>query len=150
MRAQKQRDLAERLFVEEGQSLNRIAELLGASVTTIANWSRQGKWKERRTQRRGQSPQAALDDLKRLRAAVIAAKDAKPEADPEAIGMLHKLNAEIAKMESKRDEVDEVGLMLDVFERFAEFVGTNADDAALAVIREWTEKFLDEERRRNI
>ena len=149
MRAQKQRDTAERLFVEEGQSLNRIAELLGASVTTIANWSRQGKWKERRTQRRSQSPQAALDDLKRLRASLVAAKDAKPEADPEAIGMLHKLNTEIAKIESQREEVDDIDAMLDVFERFAQFVGTNANDDDLAVIREWTEKFLDEERRRH-
>jgi hypothetical protein len=150
MRPQRDRDLAETLFVNEGMSLDRIAAQLGASVTTIGNWSRKGKWEDRRARRRSESPQASLDVLKRLRAALIAAMDAKPDAkpdaDPQTIGKLYQLNMAIAKMESQRDEV---GPMLDAFDRFAQFVGTNADDDACAVIREWTEKFLNEERRRD-
>ena len=93
-----------------------------------------------------ESPQVALDVLKRQREMLITEMPRDKPASADQIDALHKLTLLIEKMESR---LDAVGPMLDVFARFARFVGTNADDAACAVLREWTEKFLDDERRRS-
>ena len=49
-------------------------------------------------------------------------------------------------MESR---VEAIGPMLDALGRFTEFTAAHAEPAAVAVVREWVEKFLMEERRRN-
>ncbi|MGD1002114.1 MAG: hypothetical protein ABSA67_15610 [Candidatus Brocadiia bacterium] len=163
MRPQKDRTLAEVLFVNEGKSLSQIAAALGACKKTILNWSREGSWMKRRQQRRRESPRASLDVLKRLREVQVQALDAKPVADadgkpaagaaarqipdPAAIATLYRLNMAIAKMEAQQEAI---GPMLDGFERFTQFVASQADADACEVIREWIGKFLDEERRRKI
>jgi hypothetical protein len=107
---------------------------------------------ERRRQLRLDSPMASLELLRRERDRLIQTFAAKPSAngeppaDPATLETLNKINRAIEKMEPQTESVD---AMLDVFARFAEFVATHADAAACAVIREWTEKFLNEEQRRN-
>jgi transposase len=152
MRPQKDRLLAELLFVGDGKSYRHIAARLGASNKTIWRWACAGKWMERRRQRRLDSPMASLELLKRERDRLIQTFAAKPSAngespaDPATLETLNKINRTIEKMEPQMTSVD---AMLDVFARFAEFIATHADAGACAVIREWTEKFLDDERRRS-
>jgi hypothetical protein len=136
---------AENLFVREGKTLKQAAAQLGVSRRALIEWSRHGGWMEKRQEFQRESPQAALDILKGQRELQIQKIRGKKKATPQAIDALHKLTLLIEKMESRTEAI---GPMLDTFERFAQFVGTNADDAACAVICKWTEKFLDEQRRR--
>ena len=114
---------------------------------------------ERRRQLRLDSPMASLELLKRQRDKLITTIGDKSPATPDAqtsgdkspadsatLETLNKINRAIEKMEPQIESVD---AMLDVFARFAEFIATHADADACAVIREWTEKFLNEEQRRS-
>jgi len=145
MKSQEIRSAEENCFVREGRTLAQVAARLGVSHHTLVLWSRKGGWVKRRQEFQRESPQAALDILKGQRELQIKDIHQTKVATPEAIDALHKLTMLIDKMESRTEAI---GPMLDTFERFAQFVGANADDADLAVISDWTEKFLDELRRR--
>jgi len=159
-RPERERVLAETLFVCDGKSCREIAGILGAGKETVQRWARDGKWMERRRRRRIESPMASLELLKRERDRLIqklggeppptGEQPAKPKADDtlQTVSALQKLTQTIEKMESQQEL--EIGPMLDVFARFAEFIATRADAADRAVIREWTEKFLDEEQRKSL
>jgi hypothetical protein len=146
MKSQSDRAMAENLFVRECRTLDQIAARLGVNRRTVGQWSSKGGWMKQRGELLRESPQAALDVLKRQREMLITAMPRDAPAGADQIDALHKLTLLIEKMESR---LDAVGPMLDVFARFAQFVATNADDAACAVLREWTEKFLNDERRRS-
>ena len=147
MRPQKDRAMAEMLYVREGKSFQQVAALLGTGTMTVCRWAREGNWKERRRERRRESPQASLDALKRQRDLLIKGLDGKALDNPVAINALSKLNLAIQRMESPPEPIE---MMLDVIGRFAEFIAARADDNECAVMRKWVEKFLDEERRRNL
>jgi hypothetical protein len=145
MRSQEERSEAETLFVCEGKTTEQIAAQMRISAATIQRWSSQGAWAQQRRARRLESPRLTLDVLKRQRDLQIQELDGNMPAGQEAIDRLHKLSLVIEKMESR---LEAVGPMLDVFERFAKYVGTHADANALTVLRTWTQKFLEEERRK--
>jgi transposase len=134
------------MFVYEGKLLRQIAAELGINVRTLEKWSSQGNWGKLRKERRRGTSQAALDVLKRQRELLITALGVENRADPEQIDALHKLTMSIEKMESR---LEDIGLMLDVMDRFAEFVAARADDADCRVIRNWVEKFFDEQQRKS-
>jgi hypothetical protein len=146
MKSQKERSQAENLFVRDCMTLDQIAAHIHVDRRTVGLWSSKGDWMKKRREMLRESPQVALDVLKRQRELLIREMPPNKPAGAEQIDALHKLTLMIEKMESR---LDAVGPMLDVFVRFAQFVATNADDAACAVLREWTEKFLDDERRRS-
>jgi uncharacterized protein YjcR len=165
MRPEKDRALAETLFVTEGKSAREIAAHLGVGKETVQRWAREGKWTERRRQRRSDSPLAALERLRRERDRLIgtlggdqpAAKDAAAAKDPagpkdaasETISKIHKLTQTIEKMESHREDTD-IDAMLDVVERLATFTAAHADAEELEAVRKIIEMFLDEERRKSL
>jgi hypothetical protein len=146
MKSQKERSEAESLFVRDCMTLDQIAAYVHVDRRTVGLWSSKGGWMKKRGEMLRESPQVALDVLKRQRELLIGKMPPDEPAAADAIDALHKLSLLIEKMESR---LDAVGPMLDVFARFAQFVATNADDAACAVLREWVEKFLDDERRKN-
>jgi hypothetical protein len=145
MRPQDDRAMAEMLFVCEGKSPGQIAALVGANRMTIWRWAREGNWKERRSARWRESPRAALDLLKRQRELQIATITPDKPAAPEVIDALHKLNRVIEQMEEPLEGPD---AMLDVMGRFTRFIMAHGSPEAIAALREWLEKFLNEERRR--
>jgi hypothetical protein len=145
MKPEKDRVAAATLFVRDGKSCTQIAPLVGANRQTIWRWCRDGKWMEHRREHRRLSPLNSLEILKRQRDMHITAVDVKTPITPDAVTALVKLNQAIEKLEAPQDEV---GIMLAAFGRFAEFVAARADEAARAVLGEWIEKFLDEERRK--
>jgi transposase len=166
MRSQRDRSLAESLFVCEGKSCREIAGILSAGKETVQRWARDGKWMERRRRRRLDSPLASLERLKRERDRLIQTlggepapkgdqppqgePPAKPDADDtlQTVNALQKLTQTIEKMESQQEE--EIGPMLKTMGRFAEFVATRADANDRPVIHKWVEAFLNEERRKCI
>jgi transposase len=109
-RLEKERALAESLFVVEGKPGRQIAALLGAGKETVQLWAREGNWMERRRLRREDSPLANLERLQRERTRLIAALGGdKPETAhtaPDTISAVHKLTQTIEKMESRRQEND--------------------------------------------
>jgi transposase len=143
MKPPQTRLFAENSFVREGKNLAEIAGQVGVSERTLDRWSKDGEWLKKRQEFQHESPQAALDMLKSAREMQIKKMRDNKRVTPKAIDTLHKLTALIEKMESR---IEAIGPMLDTLERFAQFVGANADDEACAVLCEWTEKFLDEER----
>ena len=70
-KSQQLRWTAESLFVREGKTLAEIAERLPVSQGALRRWSTEGKWMERRKDRQRESPEAALDVLKREREKMI-------------------------------------------------------------------------------
>jgi transposase len=159
-RPERERVLAETLFVCEGKSSREIAALLRAGKETVQRWARDGKWMARRRLRRTESPMASLELLKRERDRLIQTLAAKPPADGEAspepdadenlqkLNALQKLTQTIEKMESHPEL--EVGPMLETMNRFAEFVAARADANDLPVIRKSVEEFLNEEHRKSL
>lgn len=147
MKSQSDRATAENLYVEEGKTLDEIAGLTAVTKGTLANWSREGLWTQKRRERRLASPHPELNVLKQQLALQIKQIPDDKLADAAAIDALHKLSVIVEKMESRLEP--EAGPLLEAMLRFAQFVAARADDAACATVREWLEKFLDEERRKN-
>ncbi len=146
MKTKQIRRSAERLFVRDVKTLAQISAELGVPLRSLARWSRRGEWMRKRREWQHESPRAALDILKRQREKQMAAiRDNTAAAAPEAIDALNKISLVIEKLES---HVEAIGPMLDTLERFAEFVGARADAEECAVLYKWTEKFLDEQRRK--
>jgi hypothetical protein len=146
MRSQIDRVHAENLFVRDGKSIEEIAAATGISKGALGKWSKAGGWVQKRAERNRESPQVSIDKLKRQRELQIGAIG-EGAASAEQIDSLYKLNLLIEKMEAGSGAI---GPMLDVMGRFAEFVMREADDVGhVEVIREWIEKFLAEERRKN-
>ena len=159
-RPEKERLIAESLFVIEGKSGREIAALLSAGKETVQRWAREGKWMERRRLRRRESPLASLERLKRerdrLTATLGAAKPAAPGGDDpaapavgETISLIQKLTQTIEKMESQQEDYD-VGAMLATMGRFAKYVVAHATDQERLAMRSMIEKFLDEEHRKSL
>ncbi len=160
-RPEKERALAESLFVIEGKSGREIAGLLGAGKETVQRWAREGKWMERRRLRRRESPLAALERLKRERdrltgtlggtkpAAPGEDKTAAPAAAGDTISLIQKLTQTIEKMESQQEDYD-VGAMIETMGRFANFVIVHATEQERLAMRAMIEKFLDEEHRKSL
>jgi transposase len=146
MRLQSDRAKAERLFVREGKSLARVAAEMGIGLTTIKQWSKDGNWSDHRRACRRETPNPALDVLKRQLELQVAKIGDDKLAAPEVIDALHKLSVSIEKMESR---LEPIGPMLDAIGRFARFVAARADDQACELVRTWVEKFFQEERRRS-
>ena len=147
MRSASDRAAAENFFVRDGKTLAQVAEIVGVSEAALAKWSKAGDWVKKRAERQRESPQAALDLLKRQREIQIQAIGGEKQADAGAIDALHKLNQVIEKMEAG---VAAIGPTLDVVGRLAEYVMRSTDDPThITIMREWIEKFLAEERRRN-
>ena len=169
-RPEKERALAESLFITEGKSAREIGGLIGAGKETVQRWAREGKWHERRRLRRGDSPLAALERLTRERDRLIATLGgAKPAGDPrgagqpgagqpaapdaaaagETIAMIQKLTQTIEKMQPRRED-DDIDAMLATMDRFSKFVMAHADDEDCEAVRQLLEEFLDEERQRSL
>ena len=159
-RPEKERTKAESLFIVEGKSSREIAGLLGAGKETVQRWARDGKWMERRRQRRRESPLAALERLKRERDRLIGTlggdktpagenKPPAPEVDAETIGMVQKLTQTIEKMEPPRED-GSIDAMLDVVERLATFTVANFTAEETMTLHNILEKFLAEERRKHL
>lgn len=157
-RPEKERALAESLFVTEGKSGREIAALLGAGKETVQRWARDGKWMERRRLRRLDSPLASLERLRRERDRLTgtlggekagADKSDAPKAISDTISLIHKLTQTIEKMESHRED-DDVGAMLATMEGFATFVVAHTAPEECLAIRKMIEKFFDEERRKSL
>lgn len=147
MKSQAERAAAESFFVRDGKTLDQIADLTGVSSATLAKWSKSGQWVKKRAERQRESPEASLNRLKRQRELQVAALGDETVAGAEAIDALYKLNLLIEKMEASAEAI---GPTLDVIGRFADFVMRHTDDPTrVEVLREWMEKFLAEERRRN-
>ena len=134
------------MFVYEGKTCREIAAHFGVSGPTVASWSKEGGWFQRRREHERGSSQAALDVLQHQRELLIAEIGIENRAPAEVIDTLHKLTMSIDKMESR---LEGIGPMLDVVGRFARFVAAHADRAECLVVRNWIEKFLSEERRKN-
>jgi hypothetical protein len=165
MRPEKDRAMAETLFVVEGKSGREIAGRLRVGKETVQRWAREGKWMERRRQRRSDSPMAAVERLRRERDRLIGTLGGDQPAAPDAAGaqdaagpkgaagetitMIHKLTQTIEKMESPREDED-IDAMLATMERFAMFAADHADDEELDAVRKIVEMFLDEERRKSL
>ena len=159
-RPERERVLAETLFVCEGKSSREIAGILGAGKETVQRWARDGKWMERRRQRRFDSPMASLERLKRERDRLTQSLGPRASRGGDPVGKLlthktlltvntiQKLTQTIEKMESHQEL--EVGPMLDTMGRFAEFAAARADANDLPVLRKWVEEFLNEEQRKSI
>ena len=157
-RPERDRTLAESLFVCGGKSSREIAGILGAGKETVQRWSRDGKWMERRRQRRFDSPLASLERLRRERDRLIQTLGgepphpgepaAKPNTDEtlHTVTALQRLTQTIEKMESQQEL--EIGPMLKTMGGFAEFVAARADEDDLTVLRNWVEKFLNEEQQK--
>ena len=152
-RPEKERALAESLFVTEGKSGREIAGLLGAGKETVQRWAREGKWMERRRLRRRDSALASLERLRRERDRLTGTLggDKPPEADvvADTISMIQKLTQAIERMESHREDRD-IGAMLATMDRFATFAVAHAAAEELSAIRNTIEKFLDDERRKSL
>lgn len=159
-RPEKERVMAESLFIAEGKSSREIAGLLGAGKETVQRWARDGKWMERRRQRRRESPLAALERLKRERDRLIGTlggdktpagenKPPAPEVAAETIGMIQKLTQTIEKMEPPRED-GSIDAMLDVVERLATFTVANFTAEETMTLHNILEKFLAEERRKHL
>ncbi|MGO8705445.1 MAG: hypothetical protein ACLQVA_16670 [Candidatus Brocadiia bacterium] len=125
---EKERVMAESLFIVEGKSSREIAGLLGMGKETVQRWARDGKWMDRRRLRRSESPLASLERLRRERDRLIgqlggadpsgdppaaeepagekpaAEQPLAPEAVSDTIGLIHKLTQTIEKMESRRED----------------------------------------------
>ena len=157
-RPERERALAESLFITEGKSGREIAALLGAGKETVQRWAREGKWMERRRLRRADSPLAALERLRRERDRLAGTlggdklggdKPASPEAAGDTVSMIQKLTQTIEKMESRREDRD-VDAMLATMHRFATFAAAHATEEELPAVRKIVEEFLDDERRRSL
>jgi len=164
-RPEKERALAESLFITEGKSAREIGGLIGAGKETVQRWAREGKWHERRRLRRGDSPLAALERLTRERDRLIGtlggtkpaadqpgvAQPAAPDAAAagETISMIQKLTQTIEKMQPRRED-DDIDAMLATMDRFSKFVMAHADDEDCEAVRQLLEDFLDEERQRSL
>ena len=157
-RPEKERALAESLFVTEGKSGREIAALLGAGKETVQRWAREGKWMERRRLRRRESPLASLERLRRERDRLTGTLGAEkpggdqpvaPEAVSDTIGLIQKLTQTIERMESHHEDKD-VDAMLATMDRFATFVVTHATEEERLATRKMIEKFLGEERRKSL
>ena len=160
-RPEKERLIAESLFVIEGKSGREIAALLSAGKETVQRWAREGQWTARRRRRRlDGSSMATVERLKRerdrLTATLGAAKPAAPGGDDpaapavgETISLIQKLTQTIEKMESQQEDYD-VGAMLATMGRFAKYVVAHATDQERLAMRSMIEKFLDEEHRKSL
>ena len=137
---------AENRFVYRGKTMAEISRSLNVTRVSLAQWAHKGDWMKKRQERQRESPQAALDVLKNQRDLQMKAMGDDEVAAPEAINSLNKITLLIEKLES---HVEAIGPMLDTLDRFAQFVGANADAEECAVLYKWTEKFLDEERRKH-
>jgi IS30 family transposase len=151
--SEKQRLLAESLFVAEGKSARQIAAVLGLGKSTVQRCVLRGKWVERRRRRGLDSPLATLERLKRERdrqAATLGGDTAPAQATlNETISAVHKLTQTIEKMESRHEDED-VGAMLAAMDRFAKFAAAHATDEQCAAVRALMEKFFDDERRKSL
>ena len=151
--SEKQRTLAESLFVAEGKSAGQIAAVLGLGKSTVQRCVLRGKWMERRRRRGLDSPLATLECLKRERDRLAATLDQEPPPEPavrdDTISAVHKLTQTIEKMESRHEDGD-VGAMLATMDRFAKFVTARATDEQCAAVRALMEKFFDDERRKSL
>ena len=108
------------MFVQGGENPGRDpSRRPGHEQGALVKWSTQGEWVKKRRERQRESPQAALDILKRQRELQIKTIGTETLAAPTEIDALHKLTQLIEKMESR---IEAIGPMLDVMCRFAQFV----------------------------
>jgi transposase len=140
------RQQAESLFIREGMSLEEIATARGVSKATLARWSADGKWVDRRAEFRRESPTAALDKLKQRREKLCGLLGQDEEKDAGLTDQLYKIDIMIERREAR---IDALGPLMGAMERFAEWVAGNCDDATAATIQSATTQFLDSVRAEN-
>ena len=143
MKSNATRARAEDMYVREGRTLQEIAEISGVSKTTVARWSKQGGWVEKRKERAAQNPQASLEKLYDTRRRTLEAWPDDPS--PAEIDALNKLDLVIAREEER---VGGPGPALRVMEDFAAHVARTRDADAAALIARSVEDYLGEVRRK--
>ena len=160
-RSEKERALAEKLFVCDGKSGREIAGILGAGKETIRRWAHDGRWVARRRLRRAESQMAAVEILRRERDRLIRGLGApQPEAaekvaGPSALGTMETINAvlkltqTIEKMDPQPDE-DNLDSMVAAMSRYGAFVAARADANDRIILHKWLERFWNEERRKSV
>ena len=146
MKTEEERAQAVKMFVEEGKTLQQIADHFGVSQAAVALWSSGGNWKGLRRERRFMTAHPALDALRRELDLQVQKVGKTTAAEPAQIEALNKLHLMVEKMESR---VDPIGPMLEAMGRFARFVAARAEREDRVVIHKWVERFFNEERRKN-
>jgi len=135
-----------KLFVYDGKTCREIGKELHVHETTLAEWSKEGGWVQRRQDHQRGSSEATLDLLKHQRELLVETISVDKPANAGDIDTLHKLTMSIEKMESR---MEAVGPMLDVIGRFARYVAANSERAECLVVRKWIEKYLNAEQRKS-
>ena len=143
MKSSATRARAEDMAVREGRTLQEIAEFAGVSKTTVARWSKDGDWVEKRKRRQAENPQASLEKLHATRRRKLEAWPDDPS--PGEIDALNKLDLVIAREEER---VGGPGAALRVMEDFAAYVARTRDEKAAALIARAVEDYLGEVRRK--
>jgi len=130
---------AEDLYVKDGKTQEKVAEILSVARKTVGRWYAKGNWEEKRRARFRDSSKPTLDKLKAQREALLATFSGDPVADASATSQIAILSNWIARLEDHDRAVQPV---LDVMDRFANFVAATCSDADKPIISAATSAFF--------
>ncbi|MGB1294869.1 MAG: hypothetical protein ACPG6V_05265 [Flavobacteriales bacterium] len=127
----KKKEIAERLFIEEGLNAKTIAEDLQVTQKTVGNWRNAGGWDDRRT-----SNLAAPHKIKELLLKELqkVAKGEFSNVDADALAKINKVIGDVS------DKVN-VQVVISVFKEFDNWMADNDPEIAVLFLK-WHKAFI--------
>lgn len=127
----KKKEIAERLFIEEGLNAKTIAEDLQVTQKTVGNWRNAGGWDDRRT-----SNLAAPHKIKELLLKELqkVAKGELSNVDADALAKINKVIGDVS------DKVN-VQVVISVFKEFDNWMADNDPEIAVLFLK-WHKAFI--------
>ena len=127
----KKREIAERMFIDQGATGKAIAEQLEVSEQTVSRWKKDHNWDDRRRQTLT-APHKIKEIL--LQELENVAKGEKAKIDADALAKINKV------IDTLTDKVS-VQVVITVFKEFDNWMADQEPDVAISFL-EWHKQFI--------
>ena len=127
----KKREIAERMFIDQGATGKAIAEQLEVSEQTVSRWKKDHNWDDRRRQTLT-APHKIKEIL--LQELENVAKGEKAKIDADALAKINKV------IDTLTDKVS-VQVVITVFKEFDNWMADQEPDMAISFL-EWHKQFI--------